>query len=151
MEIKMKSIAALLILISLFIPVYASGTDEDLAEIKAHEKAAKEAEINNRVQEEQNLREAAAFKAKQNAQTANAIRPQLGKAAKGKSDEEVIRMYEEKVAREDNKKPLDEADIHNKSDALTQQTLGKSLQDMENMSDDDMNKLEAQMKKQYGQ
>lgn len=147
----MKSLAALLVLISLSIPVYASGTDEDLAEIKAHEKAAKEADANHKAQEEQNMRQAAAFKAKQNAQTANAIRPQLGKAADGKSDETVIRMYEEKVAREDKTKPQDEAAIRKDGDALTQKTLGKSLQDMENMSDEDMTKMEEQLKKQYGQ
>jgi hypothetical protein len=136
---------------SLSIPVYASGTDEDLAEIKAHEKAVKEADANYKAQEKQNMREAMAFKAKQNAQTASAIRPQLGKAAEGKSDEAVIRMYEEKVAREDKNKPLDEAAIRKDADAQTQKTLGKSMQDMENMSDEDMNKMEEQLKKQYGQ
>lgn len=147
----MKSLAALLVLISLSIPVYASGTDEDLAEIKAHEQAVKEADANYKAQEAQNMRETAVFKAKQNAQTTNAIRPQLGKAAEGKSDEAVIRMYEEKVAREDKHKPQDEAAILKNSDSLTQKTLGKSLQDMENMSDEDLNKMEEQLKKQYGQ
>ena len=42
----MKSLAALLVLISLSVPVYASGTDEDLAELKAHEQAVKEADAN---------------------------------------------------------------------------------------------------------
>jgi hypothetical protein len=147
----MKFLAALLVLMSLSIPAQASGTDEDLAEIKAHEQAVKEADANYKAQEAQNLREAAAFKAKQNAQTASAIRPQLGKAAEGKSDEAVIRMYEEKVTRADKNKPHDEAAIRKGSDSLTQKTLGKSLQDMENMSDEDMNKMEEQLKKQYGQ
>jgi len=147
----MKSLTVLLVLMSLSIPVYASGTDEDLAEIKAHEKSVKEADAKYKAQAEQNMQEAAAFKAKQNAQTANAVRPQLGKAAEGKSDEEVIRMYEEKVTRADKKKPLDEAAIRNDSNALTQKILGKSLQDMENMSDEDMAKMEEQLKKQYGQ
>lgn len=136
---------------SLSIPVYASGTDEDLAEIKAHEQAVKEADANYKAQEEQNKRQTAAFKAKQNAQTANAIRPQLGKAAEGKSDEAVIRMYEEKAAREDKNKPQDEAAIRKNGDSLTQKTLGKSMQDMQNMSDEDLNKMEEQLKKQYGQ
>jgi hypothetical protein len=147
----MKSLAALLVLINLSIPVYASGTDEDLAEIKAHEQAVKEADANYKAQEEQNQRETAAFKVKQNAQTANAIRPQLGKAAEGKSDEAVIRLYEEKVAREDKNKPQDEAAIGKNGDSLTQKTLGKSMQDMQNMSDEDLNKMEEQLKKQYGQ
>jgi hypothetical protein len=147
----MKSFAALLVLISLSIPAYASGTDEDLTEIKAHEQAAKEADANYKAQEAQNKRQATAFKANQNAQTANAIRPQLGKAAEGKSDEAVIRMYEEKVAREDKYKPQDEAAIRKNSDSLTQKMLGKSMQDMENMSDEDMSKMEEQLKKQYGQ
>jgi len=147
----MKLLAALLVLMSLSIPAHASGTDEDLAEIKAHEKAVKESDAKYKTQKEKNMREAAAFKAKQNTQTANAIRPQLGKAAEGKSDEAVIRMYEEKVARENNNKPKDEAAIRKDSDALTQKSLGKSLQDMENMSDEDMAKMEEQLKKQYGQ
>jgi hypothetical protein len=147
----MKSLAALLVLINLSIPVYASGTDEDLAEIKAHEQAVKEADANYKAQEEKNQRETAAFKVKQNAQTANAIRPQLGKAAEGKSDEAVIRLYEEKVAREDKNKPQDEAAIGKNGDSLTQKTLGKSMQDMQNMSDEDLNKMEEQLKKQYGQ
>lgn len=147
----MKSLAALLVLMSLSVPAYASGTDEDLAEIKAHEQAVKEADANYKAQEAQNIREAAAFKVKQNAQTAIAIRPQLGKAAEGKSDEAVIRMYEEMVAREDKNKPLDEAAIRKSGDELTQKTLGKSMQDMQNMSDEDLNKMEEQLKKQYGQ
>ena len=60
-------------------------------------------------------------------------------------------MYEEKVARENNNKPKDEAAIRKDSDALTQKTLGKSMLDMENMSDEDMAKMEEQLKKQYGQ
>jgi len=147
----MKLLVILLVLMSLSISAHASGTDEDLAAIKAHEKTVKESEAKYKVQEEKNMREAAAFKAKQNAQTANAIRPQLGKAAKGKSDEEVIRMYEEKVMREDQNRPHDEAAIRNNADAVTQKTLGKSLQDMQNMSDEDMAKMEEQLKKQYGQ
>ncbi|MFI3186284.1 MAG: hypothetical protein QX198_09930 [Methylococcaceae bacterium] len=147
----MKSFAALLVLISLAIPAYASGTDEDLAEIKAHEQAVKEADANYKAQEEKNKRETAAFKVKQDAQTANAIRPQLGKAAEGKSDEAVILMYEEKVAREDKNKPQDEAAIRKNVDSLMQKTLGKSMQDMQDMSDEDLNKMEEQLKKQYGQ
>ena len=146
----MKLLVALLVLMSLSIPVQASGTDEDLAEIKAHEKAQKESDARYKAQAAQNQREAAAFKTKQNAQTANAVRSQLGAAAKGKSDEEVIRLYEDKVARE-NKKPVDEAAILNNSDALTQKMLGKSMQDMQNMSDEDLSKMEEQLKKQYGQ
>jgi hypothetical protein len=147
----MNSLAALLVLMSLSIPVHASGTDADIAEIKAHEKATKEADVKYKAQQEQNKRETAAFKAKQDAQTANAVRPQLGKAAEGKSDQEVIRMYEEKVAREDKQKPKDEAAIRSDSDALTQKTTGHSLEDMQNMSDEDLNKTEEQLKKQYGQ
>lgn len=146
----MKSFAALMVLMSLSIPVHASGTDADLAEIKAHEKAMQEADAKYKAQEEKNKQATAAIKAKQEAQTANAVRPQLGKAAEGKSDAEVIRMYEAKVARED-RNPPDEAAIRGNSDAMMQNMTGHSMQDMQNMSDEDMDKMEEQLKKQYGQ
>ena len=145
----MKLIATFLMLMSLSIPAYASGTDADLAEIKAHEKAMQEKNANDKVQEENRKRQEAAFIAKQNAQTASAMRPQLGKAAEGKSDEEVIRMYEAKVAQDEKKTPPNEDAIRAQGDATTKKMTGKSMQDMQNMSDEDMDKMEAEMLKKY--
>lgn len=145
----MKLIAAFLMLMSLSIPAYASGTDADLAEIKAHEKAMKEKNAMDKVQEENRKKQEAAFIAKQNAQTASAVRPQLGKAAEGKSDEEVIRMYEAKVAQENKKTPPNEDAIRAQSDATTKNVTGKSVQDMQNMSDEELDKMEAEMLKKY--
>ena len=145
----MKLIATFLMLMSLSVPVYASGTDADLSEIKAHEKAMKEKNASDKVQEENRKRQEAAFIAKQNAQTASAMRPLLGKAAEGKSDEEVIRMYEAKVAQDDKKTPPNEDAIRAQSEATTKKMTGKSLQDMQNMSDEDLDKMEAEMLKKY--
>jgi hypothetical protein len=85
-----KSLAALLVLISLSIPIYASGTNVYLAEIKAYELAVKEADANYKAQEAQNKRQVAAFKSKQNAQTANAISPQLATAWKKYSAYQIV-------------------------------------------------------------
>lgn len=145
----MKLIATFLMLMSLSVPVYASGTDADLAEIKAHEKAMEEKSASDKVQNENRRRQDAALIAKQNAQTASAMRPQLGKAAEGKSDEEVIRMYEAKVARDDKKTPPNEDSIRAQNEATTKKMTDKSVQDVQNMSDEDLDKMEAEMLKKY--
>ena len=145
----MKLIVTFLMLMSLSVPAYASGTDADLAEIKAHEKAMKEKNASDKVQEENRKKQEAAFIAKQNAQTASAVRPLLGKDAEGKSDEEVIRMYEAKVAQDDKKKPQNEDAIRAQGEAATKKMTGKSIQDMQNMSDEELDKLEAEMLKKY--
>lgn len=147
----MKLFAALVVLMSFSIPVYASGTDADIAAIKAHDKAMKESDAKYKAEEENRKRQEAAFKKNQNAQTANAVRPQLGKAAEGKSDEEVIRMYEAKVAREEKNTPQQAEAARAQSEAATQGVTGKSVEDMQNMSDEDLNKMEAELKKKYGQ
>lgn len=147
---KMKLRVVLLILLGLSSQAYASGTDADLAAIKAQEKAAKESDAAFKAKETERKRQEVAFKKKQDAQTAGIFRPQLGKAAEGKSDEEVIRMYELKVKQDDKKKP-DEAAIRAKSDAQSRSVTGKSLKDMQDMSDADMDKVEAALLKKYKQ
>ncbi len=147
----MKLLASFLVLMSLSIPVFASGTDADIAAIKAHDKAMKEQDAKYKAEEENRKRQEAAFKKQQNAQTANAVRPLLGKAAEGKSDEEVIRLYEAKAAREDKNTPQKVEAARAQSEAATQAVTGKSVEDMQNMSDDDLNKMEADLKKKYGQ
>src|SRR5450830_1071286 len=103
MENIMKLHAVFLVLLSLSLQALASGTDADLAAIKAHEKAIKESDAGFKAKETDRKRQEAAYKKKQDAQTATALRPQLGKAAEGKSDEEVIRLYENKAKQQDKK------------------------------------------------
>jgi hypothetical protein len=148
-ENTMKLFAALLLLISLCGFACASGTDEDLAAIKAHDKAMTESNARNNAKDADRKRQEAAFKKKQDAQTANAVRAQLGKAAEGKSDAEVVRMYEAKVKQGDKTK-IDETAIRAKSDSQSRQVTGKSIQDLQNMSDADLDKAEAALMKQYG-
>ena len=145
----MKLPAALFALMSLSTQVFASGTDEDLAAIKAHDKAAKEAAAKDDAKAADRKRQESDFKKKQDAQTANAVRPLLGKVAEGKSDEEVVRMFEARAKQGDKTKP-DEGAIRAKSDAQTRNVTGRSLQDMQNMSDADLDKAEAALLKQYG-
>jgi hypothetical protein len=149
MENTMKLFAALLFLLSLCSAACASGTDEDLAAIKARDKAVAESNSKQSAKDADRKRQEAALKKEQDAQTANAVRPQLGKAAEGKSDEEVVRMYEAKAKQADKTKP-DETAIRAKSDSQTRQVTGKSMKDMQNMSDADMDKAEAALLKQYG-
>lgn len=145
----MKLRASFLVLMSLAIPVYASGTDADIVEIKAHEKAMKESDAKYKTDEANRKQQEAAFKKEQNAQTASAVRPLLGKAAEGKSDEEVIRLYEEKAAREDKSTQQKTAAARAQGEAATKSVTGKSIEDMQNMSDEDMDKMEAELKKKY--
>lgn len=141
----MKLFAAFLLLISLCRFACAAGTDEGHAAIKAHNKAMTE----SNAKDSGRKRQEAAFKKKQDAQTANSVRAQLGKAAEGKSDAEVVRMYEAKV-KQDDKTKIDETAIRAKSDSQSRQVTGKSIQDLQNMSDADLDKTEAALMKQYG-
>jgi hypothetical protein len=150
MEHNMKLFPTLLVLVSFSSMVYASGTDEDMAAIKAHEKAVKESNAKFDAKEKDRKKQEAAFKKKQDAQTASAVRPMLGKAAVGKSDAEVVRMYEAKAQKDNGKQP-DEAAIRAKGDAKSRSVTGKSMKDMQNMSDSDLNKMEADLLKQYKQ
>jgi hypothetical protein len=149
LEKYMKLLAPFLVLMSLSMQVLASGTEEDLAAIKAHDTAVKKSDAGFKAKEADRKRQEAAFKKKQDAQTASAVRPLLGKAAEGKSDEEVIRMYKKRAKQEDKKTP-DEAAIRAKGDAQSRSVTGKSMQDMQNMSDADLNKMEEKLLKQYG-
>ena len=144
----MKPLPALLVLMSLSSMACASGADEDMAVIKAQDKAEKESNARFDAKEKDRKKQEAAFKKSQETQTANAVRPMLGKAAVGKSDAEVVRMYEAKAQKEGGKQP-DEATIRAKGDAQSRTVTGKSMQDMQNMSDSDLNKMEADLLKQY--
>ena len=144
----MKPLPALLVLMSLSSMACASGADEDMAAIKAQDKAEKESNARFDAKEKDRKKQEAACKKSQETQTANAVRPMLGKAAVGKSDAEVVRMYEAKAQKEGGKQP-DEATIRAKGDAQSRTVTGKSMQDMQNMSDSDLNKMEADLLKQY--
>ncbi len=79
------------------------------------------------------------------------IRKKLGRDAEGKSDDGVLRMYEAHNARL-NRNLQQKADAtHDERDAAMKSMTGKSLQDLENMSDEDMDKMAEKLEKKYGQ
>lgn len=150
----MKLLAAILVLMSFSINstlVHASGSEESIAKVRAAEQARKESDARHAAEQAEQRRKTAAMEKEQNAQAAAAVRPMFGAAAVGKSDEEVLRMYEEKVAREDAKGEPDVDVMRKNSDALTHGITGKSIDDINNMSDADLDKLEAETLKKYGQ
>lgn len=85
----------------------------------------------------------------------------LGKEAEGKSDAEVVRLYDKKLAqmqrtpkeleaigRDMKKKGVE---TRSERDAAVKKMYGKSLKDMENMSDDEVDAFAKELEKKYGQ
>jgi len=60
-------------------------------------------------------------------------------------------MYEEHNARLSQDLQQKAADTHEERDAAMQNMTGKSLEDLENMSDADMDKMAEELEKKYGQ
>ena len=175
----MKSLAALLVLMSLSIPVNADWDPALEAREQAEAKAAAERQaaidkknqatasreilrkegidtteksdeevigmLNARIQQSKT------DAAQSYTDTMNDIRKQLGKAADGKSDDEVRLMYEKHNARLSQDLQQKAADTHDERDAAMQNMTGKSLEDLENMSDADMDKMAEELEKKYGQ
>ena len=80
-------------------------------------------------------------------------RKSLGAAAEGKSDDEVNRLFDEK-----NRKAMEDADKFQKSatgagqsDASLKQMTGKSMEELQNMSDEEAEAFAREMEKKYGQ
>ena len=145
----MKTLAAVLVLMSLSMTVHASGTDEDMAEIAAHEKAMKESDAKFEAKQAENRRQMDAMQKQQVTQMAAAVRPVLGAAAIGKSDAEVVRMYEEMVEREDANSANNDNTTQENDNVMPKGMPGFSAQDVENMSDQDIDKLEQQTFDKY--
>ena len=78
------------------------------------------------------------------ANSINHMRKTLGTAADGKSDEEVMRMY---TAHYQQKMQANSS----QSDAQLQSVTGKTMQEMENMSDEELDKMTGELEKKYGQ
>jgi len=97
-----------------------------------------------------------AANAKANQEMMDSKRKNLGAAAKGKSDAEVNRLYDAKI-----KQTTDEANrlaqearsalSQGQGAAAVKQVTGKSLQELENMSDEEADALSRELEKKYGQ
>ncbi|OAI04286.1 hypothetical protein A1353_13565 [Methylomonas methanica] len=126
-------------------------------EMEAQEQAEREAtqraeQARNR--EAQKMIDAA--NAKANREMMDSKRKNLGAAAKGKSDVEVNRLYDAKI-----KQTTEEANrlVQEARSALSQgqgaaavkQVTGKSLRELENMSDEEAEALSRELEKKYGQ
>ncbi|MEI8571857.1 hypothetical protein U737_20915 [Methylomonas sp. LW13] len=126
-------------------------------ELEAQEQAQREA---TQRAEQAKQREAQkmidAANAKANQEMMDSKRKNLGAAAKGKSDAEVNRLYDAKI-----KQTTDEANrlaqearsalSQGQGAAAVKQVTGKSLQELENMSDEEADALSRELEKKYGQ
>ena len=147
----MRKIALCLILTALAGAPARADMDKAL---EAQEEAQRKA-----IEAEQKRKDAEAKAMKSNAEM-TAKRKFLGKEAEGKSDTEVSRLYERKLAnmqrpskdveaigRDMQKK---EVETRSERDAAVKKMYGKSLKDMESMSDEELDAFAKELEKQYG-
>lgn len=145
--------AALLSMIPL---AHADGDKAEYERYMAQQRAAK-------ARQEEQARQIAARQAESNAQmqkyTLDQKRAYLGAVAQGKSDDEVNRMYDAKVASDiataaklaaRAQSQLKSVDAAQASQNMKQAT-GKSLEEMQNMSDEQLEALMLQMEKKQQQ
>lgn len=114
--------------------------------------ASQQAELKRKAEAD---RMTAEYKAKQEMAIMNDKRKRVGKAAEGKSDAEVSRMYDEKVAA-DTQEALDGvAEAQKKmsdpnANAQMKAATGKSMQEIMNMSDAEREAWAAELEKNMG-
>ncbi|MBD9358102.1 MULTISPECIES: hypothetical protein [Methylomonas] len=143
-----------LILITVFNTNVLADWDPELeAQEQAQREATQRAE-QAKQREAQKMIDAA--NAKANQEMMESKRKNLGAAAKGKSDAEVNRLYDAKI-----KQTTDEANRlaqearsalnQGQGAAAVKQVTGKSLHELENMSDEEADALSRELEKKYGQ
>ncbi|PKD38923.1 hypothetical protein CWO84_17900 [Methylomonas sp. Kb3] len=126
-------------------------------ELEAQEQAKREAtQRAEQVKQREAQKMIDAANAKGNQEMMDSKRKNLGAAAKGKSDAEVNRLYDAKI-----KQTTDEANrlaqearsalSQGQGAAAVKQVTGKSLQELENMSDEEADALSRELEKKYGQ
>ncbi|AMK76176.1 MULTISPECIES: hypothetical protein [Methylomonas] len=144
----------LLILLTIFNTNALADWDPELeAQEQAQREAAQRAE-QAREREAQKMIDAA--NAKANREMMDSKRKNLGAATKGKSDAEVNRLYDAKIKQttEDANRLAQEARSalsQGQGAAAVKQVTGKSLQELENMSDEEAEALSRELEKKYGQ
>lgn len=149
----MKRLFVALSLVLCVIPPALADWDPELeAQEEAERAAAKRAEDARR-QEAEAMRRAAEAKAE--AQMMADRRKYLGAEANGKSDAEVRRLYDAKVAAKTAEANRVAAEGIRKANspearAAVKDVTGHSMQDIQNMSDEELDALSREMEKKYG-
>lgn len=150
----MKKIIAVLMASMLFSAPVMADWDAEMEAREAAERAAEQQAEQAKQRAAQQQMDAA--QAKANSAIMAEKRKTLGAAANGKSDAEVNKLYDAKIAQ-------DTAAANNAAaqakGALSQgegaaalkQVTGKSMQEMENMSDEELEAMAKEMEKKYGQ
>jgi hypothetical protein len=148
-----RPLVAFALLTALAVPAFADY-DEELERREAAQREAEQKE-QQRIQAEADRR--------RNATEQRAMREFLGAEAEGKSDAEVRKLYDAKVAAyqeqgeaaaagaptaaEAEKR---ERDTRAERDDAVKQMTGKSLEELENMSDEEAEALQRELEKKYG-
>lgn len=145
--------AVLAVLVSLAVPAFA---DYD-AEMEAREAAQREAEA------KEQRRKQAEVDATRDAAELHMMRQFLGAEAEGKSDAEVRALYQAKTAAYQKQgeaaaaaaPTAAEAEKRERAtrgerDAAVKQMTGKSLEELENMSDEEAEALQRELEQKYG-
>jgi hypothetical protein len=131
-----------------------AAADYDAA-MEAREQAQREAARKAAAQKQREMdQQRAAAKAKQDSMMLAEKRKVLGPAASGKSDAEIDQLYDAKVKRDTAaahsamQSAQSKTDDKQMNDAARQVT-GKSIQEMQNMSDAELEKLSRDLEKKY--
>ena len=148
-DLMRRSLAVLALLAGLAVPAFADWDPE----LERQEAAQREA-----AEKEQQRKQAEA-----DAMKLTAMRQFLGAEAEGKSDAEVRRLYDAKLAAYQKQgeaaaatAPTAEAaekqgrDTRDASGAAVKEMTGKSLEELENMSDEEAEALQRELEKKYG-
>lgn len=134
-------------------PAWADWDPELEAREQAERAAAQRVE-QEKQREMQKIRSEA--EAKANKASMDSKRQTLGAAANGKSDAEVNRLYDAKIKQttEEANRVAQEARSalsQGQGAAAVKRVTGKTLQELENMSDQEADALAREMEKKYGQ
>ncbi len=133
-------------------PAFADWDPAEEARFEAERKAAKQAE-QEKQREIQKMQDDAL--AKYNAEVMKEKRKTLGAAANGKSDAEVVKLYEAKIAEDMAAANLAaakarEALSSGQGAAAVKQVTGKTMEELENMTEEEAEALGREMEKKYG-
>ena len=147
-----RLVAGVMLSLAVTAPAFADWDAEAEARREAERAAERRAE-EARQRENQRLKDAA--NARGNAAVMAEKRKYLGAAANGKSDAEVNRLYDAKVSRTTADAYAKGAEAQRKMNsaegqAALREVTGKSMQDLENMSDAELEALGREMERKYG-
>lgn len=147
-----RLVAAVLLSLCASGQAFADWDPELEAREQAQREAAQRAEEAKQRQVDEMMRDA---NAKANAGIMAEKRKYVGAAANGKSDAEVTRLYDAKVARTTAEANASAAEARQalssgQGAAAVKDVTGHSMKDIENMSDAELDALSRDMEKKYG-